>query len=65
MPPFSIERIANQFGVSVEQLKKQYFNNALQLEKMYKKAIATGKKVNGFTADQLKAYCTEYYNKAK
>lgn len=61
----SVEKIAAKFGVSVEQLKKQYFNNAVQLEKMYKKAIETGKKVNGFTAEQLKTSYVEFYNKAK
>jgi hypothetical protein len=40
-------------NVSPEMIKKQYAENAKQLKAMYDKAIATGKKVNGFSAPQL------------
>ncbi len=41
------------FGISMERLNEQYAANAAQLYKMYRKAFESGKKVNGYTADQL------------
>lgn len=41
----------NQF--SREQIKKQYAKNAEGLKQMEEKALRTGKKVNGFTFEQL------------
>lgn len=51
---FTIEQTAVMFNVSVERIKEQYAANALQLEGMYNKAVATGKKQGGLTAAQLK-----------
>lgn len=61
---FTPEQAAKMFGVSIERIKEQYLANAQGLEKMYNKAIATGKKVNGYTAEQLEAITAEYYQKA-
>lgn len=58
------EQVAKMFGVSVERIKEQYLANAQGLEKMYNKAITTGKKVNGYTAEQLKSMTAQYYQKA-
>lgn len=50
---------------STETLKKQYLENAKGLEQMYLKAKKSGKKVNGYTADQLEKMYKAYYEKAK
>lgn len=50
---------------SPEVIKMQYLANAKGLEQMYKKAVETGKKVNGYTADQLEKLYKQYYDKAK
>lgn len=65
MENLTTSQTASFFGVSVERIKQQYAENAKQLEQMYNKAVATGKKVNGFTAEYLKAKVTEYKHKAK
>lgn len=51
-------------GCSMEQLSNQYAGNAEALEGMYKKAIKTGKKVNGYTAEQLDQMTAKYYQLA-
>ena len=51
---FTVEQTAAMYGVSVDTIKAQYLSNAQGMERMYNKAVATGKKVGGFTADQLK-----------
>lgn len=61
---FTAQQAAKMFGVSIERIKEQYLANAQGLEKMYNKAIATGKKVNGYTTEQLEAMAAEYYQKA-
>jgi len=63
-PKFTPEQAAKMFGVSVERIKEQYAYNAEGLEQMHKKAVSTGKKVNGYTADQLEKMTAEYYKKA-
>jgi hypothetical protein len=60
----SVEDAAKFFGVSVERIKAQYLENAKGLEEMYVKAVTTGKKVNGYTADQLYELKKEYYKRA-
>jgi hypothetical protein len=61
---FTPEQSAKMFGVSIERIKEQYLANAQGLEKMYLKAVSTGKKVNGYTAEQLDKMTAEYYKKA-
>jgi hypothetical protein len=59
------EHIAKFFGCTIEQAKAQFAANALQLAAMQKKAIFTGKKVNGYTANQLKNHAESMAKKAK
>lgn len=47
------------------QIKNQYAENAKGLKTMHEKAKATGKKVNNFTADQLKVLSVKFENLAK
>ena len=48
-----------------EQIKRQYKSNLEGLTKMLNKAILTGKKVNGYTTDQLSAMVEQYTELAK
>ena len=57
---FTIERTAAMYGVSVEKIKAQYLANAQGMESMYNKAVSTGKKVGGLTADQLKVKIEQF-----
>ena len=57
---FTIEQTAKMYGVPVEAIKAQYLANAQGMERMYNKANATGKKVGGFTAEQLKSKIEEF-----
>lgn len=41
------------FGCTPEQAKVQMLRNLAGLEKMHGKALSTGKKVRGYTADML------------
>lgn len=47
------KKIAKMFGCTEEQAKAQYARNAAQLAEMEAKANSIGRKVNGFTAQQL------------
>lgn len=49
------EQTCKLYGCTIEQLNAQYLNNAKRLERLYNKAVDLDRKVNGFTADQLKA----------
>jgi len=62
-PIFTAEQIASKFSVPVENVKRQFAANAINLEKMHTKAVDTGKKVNGYTAEQL-AEAVEFYKKS-
>jgi DeoR/GlpR family transcriptional regulator of sugar metabolism len=53
-PLLSISELAALFNTSEDRIRKQYSDNASILKQMYDKAIKTGKKVNGYTAAQLK-----------
>lgn len=55
-------QIASFFGCSLEQLNKQYADNAKVLSNMRDKAAKTNKKVNGYTLSQL-TDMTEKYKK--
>jgi hypothetical protein len=61
---FTPEQAAKIFGVSIERIKKQYLANAQVFGKKHKRAVLTGKKVNGYTAEQLEKLTSEYYQKA-
>jgi hypothetical protein len=56
----TIEQTAAMFGVTVEAVKAQYAANADVLERMYNKAVSTGKKQGGLTAEQLKGKVEQY-----
>lgn len=49
----SAEQVARIFGCSTEQVIAQYKENAADLHRMAQKATASGKKVNGATAEEL------------
>jgi len=44
---------ARLFGCTPGQAEEQMRKNIAQLESMHSKALSTGKKVNGYTADAL------------
>lgn len=45
--------VCRNLGCSMEQLTRQYAANLVGIKQMLEKAKATGKKVNGYTAEQL------------
>ena len=47
--------IAARFGCTVEQAREQLLANAKQMAAMAAKARAAGKKLRGYTAEQLEA----------
>lgn len=51
---YTPEMVAQVMGCTVEQLRNQHARNANQLAGMLHKAVTTGKKVNGYTADELR-----------
>ena len=53
--PPTIEQVATRFGASVERVRENYRANASELAGMAEKAERIGRKVNGYTADQLRA----------
>lgn len=59
------EQMCKFYGCSIDQLKKQYAANAEGLNRMYEKAKATGKKVNGYTESQLLELVNKYRELAK
>lgn len=50
----TIEEIAAKFGCSPAQVGAQFARNFIQLSAMYRQACATGKRVNGYTSEQLR-----------
>jgi hypothetical protein len=60
----TIEDLAKLYNVSVERIKEQYAANAKGLQAMYEKALEKGKKVGGYTADQLKQMAADYLAKS-
>jgi hypothetical protein len=52
------------FGVPVENVRVKYLRNAAQLEAMAAKAEATGKPVNGYTAESLRKHAASAKAKA-
>lgn len=49
----TLEQFARMMGVTVEQCNVQLAKNRKQLEGMYRQAVKTGKRVNGYSADEL------------
>jgi hypothetical protein len=47
-------------GCSVEQAKRQFAKNAAQLASMADKATATDRRVNGYTAEELRGMASDY-----
>jgi len=54
------ERSAKAFGCTIEQAKAMFAKNAIGCRSMLERAVRTGKKVNGYTADQLRASVEAY-----
>lgn len=54
----TIEQFAKLFGVTVEQCNALKAKNREQLTEMRVKALKTGRKVNGYTAEQLRQLIT-------
>lgn len=50
------KQIASLFGCTEDQVRNLKKRNAEQLTKMAIKAEVSGQKVNGYTAQQLRAY---------
>jgi hypothetical protein len=48
------EEIAKAFGCSVEQVGAQFVKNYNGLKQMYDKSCASGRRVNGYTSEQLR-----------
>lgn len=57
--------VYNMKNISIEKLKAHLAENAKGLREMYNKSIATGKKVNGYTSDQLLVMAERYEKNAK
>jgi hypothetical protein len=56
--------MAKILGCSVDQINTQLDKNAKTLRRMHAEAVATGKKVNGFTANDLDALAESYEKRA-
>lgn len=61
---YTVEQTAKVLGCTVAQLTSQYAKNAAQLALMLHRAVTSGKKINGFTADQLRVMHRTAYEKA-
>lgn len=61
---YTDEMIAEVMGCTVEQLRSQHAKNAAQIAGMLVKATETGRKVNGFTAQQLSGMYKKSFNRA-
>jgi hypothetical protein len=64
-PLLSVFELAAMFHVSEDRIKQQYADNAAIIKKQLDKAIKTGKKVNGYTAEELKVNYQRYINLSK
>lgn len=62
---FSLKVASTLFNVTTDKIKAQYLKNAKDLQKMYDKAVSTGKKVNGYTASQLLEMKDRYFKLAE
>lgn len=50
------QQVAQRFGCTIEQVRAGHASNARALRGMLFKARTAGKKVNGYTAEQLQAH---------
>jgi len=50
-------QFAAMLGVTEQQCNAQLAKNKKQIKVMHEKAVKTGKKVNGYTAEQLEKLC--------
>ena len=57
-------QIAKLFGCSEQQVRDQFHANAAQLTRLADKSKRTGRKVNGYTAEQLSRHAAFAANKA-
>ena len=57
---FQTEALCGMFKCTPEQLKEQYRANAEVFRVMLERAIATGKRVNGYTASALQTLYDRY-----
>lgn len=64
MPRFTVEQTAAMLGVTVEQIRAGHARNLPQLQAMLAKAEKTGRKVNGYTAEQLRERVAECAKRA-
>lgn len=46
--------------MNLDAIRRQYSKNADQLAAMFAKAAATGRKVGGYTADELEQHAQDY-----
>lgn len=59
LPP-SVDRCVSVFGCTPEQAKRLFAKNAAGLGEMANKAERTGRKVNGYTANELRTSEVQY-----
>jgi hypothetical protein len=64
-PLLSVSELAAMFNVSEDRIKQQYADNAAVIKKQLDKAIKTGNKVDGYTAEELKANYDRFINLSK
>jgi hypothetical protein len=62
--PRGPSEVAAIFNCPVENVRAQYLRNAAQLEAMAAKTEATGKPVNGYTAESLRKHAASAKAKA-
>ena len=51
--------LARRFGCTEQQIAENFRATLAQLRDMHAKALASGRKVRGYTAERLAALCTE------
>ncbi len=59
------EKSAKVFGCTLEQARVMFRRNAYKLMEMHAKAMKTGKKVNGYTAEELEQSAKDYLEAAQ
>lgn len=64
-PILSIPELAKMFNVSEDRIKQQYADTAQVIKKQLDKSLQTGKKVDGYTTEELKANYELFINLSK
>ena len=64
-PHSRIAAMAKILGCSVDQINTQLDKNARTLRAMHAQAVKTGKRVNGFTANDLDALAESYEKRTR